>query len=227
LIPGRSVEFADSSGVTSSLPARRNCAAAGPTEGSGDCLMEERRWPCASAIASRWISILHRTHSRQEGAGNDSSLVPSGTVSSGGAGYTTSSLPPSRVPGAGKGLFLRRLTIGESAPRISPTTGGSSSLPSGTFWPPSSKRASTGSNRRIIWTSRKPFPAEAISPQGLSDAGTLFGKTFSAAECLRILCWFGEPGLGSLPAGCRRTLETRVKAAWNNRSPPPGKPPRR
>jgi hypothetical protein len=52
-------------------------------------------------------------------------------------------------------------------------------------------------------------------PQGLSDAGALFGKTFSPAECLRVLCWFGEPGLGSLPAGCRRTLETRVKGAWN------------
>lgn len=57
-------------------------------------------------------------------------------------------------------------------------------------------------------------------PQGLSDAGALFGKTFSPAECLRILCWFGEPGLDSLPAGCRRTLETRVKAAWNKPLPP-------
>ena len=57
-------------------------------------------------------------------------------------------------------------------------------------------------------------------PQGLSDAVALFGKTFSPAECLRILCWFGEPGLDSLPAGCRRTLETRVKAAWNKPLPP-------
>lgn len=56
--------------------------------------------------------------------------------------------------------------------------------------------------------------------QGLSDAGALFGKTFSPAECLRILCWFGEPGLRSLPTGCRRTLETHVKAAWNKRLPP-------
>jgi len=56
--------------------------------------------------------------------------------------------------------------------------------------------------------------------QGLSDAGALFGKTFSPAECLRILCWFGDPGLSSLPAGCRKTLETRVKAAWNKRPPP-------
>jgi len=56
--------------------------------------------------------------------------------------------------------------------------------------------------------------------QGLSDAGALFGKPFSPAECLRILCWFGEHGLGSLPAGCRRTLETRVKAAWNKPPPP-------
>jgi len=56
--------------------------------------------------------------------------------------------------------------------------------------------------------------------QGLSDAGALFGKPFSPAECLRILCWFGEPGLGSLPVGCRRTLETRVKAAWNKPLPP-------
>jgi hypothetical protein len=56
--------------------------------------------------------------------------------------------------------------------------------------------------------------------QGLSDAGALFGKSFSPAECLRILCWFGEPGLGSLPAGCRRMLESRVKAAWDKPLPP-------
>ena len=56
--------------------------------------------------------------------------------------------------------------------------------------------------------------------QGLSDGRTLFGKSFSPAECLRILCWFGDPGLGSLPAGCRRTLEIRVKATWNKRLPP-------
>jgi Nucleotidyl transferase AbiEii toxin, Type IV TA system len=55
--------------------------------------------------------------------------------------------------------------------------------------------------------------------QGLSDAVALFGKPFSPAECLRVLCWFGEPGLGSLPAGCRRTLETRVKGAWNKPLP--------
>jgi len=55
--------------------------------------------------------------------------------------------------------------------------------------------------------------------QGLSDAGALFGKSFSPAECLRILCWFEEPGLGSLPADCRRTLESRVKAAWNKPLP--------
>lgn len=57
-------------------------------------------------------------------------------------------------------------------------------------------------------------------PQGLSDAGALFGKSFSPAECLRILCWFGEPELRALPADCRRTLETRVKAAWNKPLPP-------
>lgn len=57
-------------------------------------------------------------------------------------------------------------------------------------------------------------------PQGLSDAGALFGKPFSPAECLRILCWFGEPGLGSLSVDCRRTLESRVKAAWNKPPPP-------
>jgi hypothetical protein len=56
--------------------------------------------------------------------------------------------------------------------------------------------------------------------QGLSDAGALFGKSFSPAECLRILCWFGEPELRALPADCRRTLETRVKAAWNKPLPP-------
>jgi hypothetical protein len=55
--------------------------------------------------------------------------------------------------------------------------------------------------------------------QGLSDAGVLFGKSFSPAECLRILCWFGEPELRALPADCRRTLETRVKAAWNQPLP--------
>jgi hypothetical protein len=56
--------------------------------------------------------------------------------------------------------------------------------------------------------------------QGLSDAGALFGKSFSPAECLRILCWFGEPELRALPADCRKTLETRVKAAWNKPLPP-------
>jgi hypothetical protein len=56
--------------------------------------------------------------------------------------------------------------------------------------------------------------------QGLSDAGALFGKTFSPAECLRILGWFGEPELVSLPVACRRALETRVKAAWNKPLPP-------
>jgi len=56
--------------------------------------------------------------------------------------------------------------------------------------------------------------------RGLADAGALFGKSFSPAECLRILCWFGEPGLGSLPADCKRTLESRVKAAWNIPLPP-------
>ena len=56
-------------------------------------------------------------------------------------------------------------------------------------------------------------------PQGLSDAGALFGKPFSPAECLRILSWFGEPGLDALPVGCRRTLETRVKGAWNRPLP--------
>lgn len=56
--------------------------------------------------------------------------------------------------------------------------------------------------------------------QGLSDAGALFGKTFSPAECLRILCWFGKPGLRSLPAVCRRILEIRAKDAWNKRLPP-------
>lgn len=57
-------------------------------------------------------------------------------------------------------------------------------------------------------------------PQGLSDAVALSGKTFSPAECLRTLCRFGEPGPGSLPAGCRKLLETSVKATWNQRLPP-------
>ncbi len=56
-------------------------------------------------------------------------------------------------------------------------------------------------------------------PQGLADAVALFGKPFSPAECLRILCWFGEPGLGSLPIGCRRTLETLAKGAWDKPLP--------
>lgn len=60
---------------------------------------------------------------------------------------------------------------------------------------------------------------EGDLPQGLADAVALFGKTFSPAECLRILCWFGEPGLGSLPIGCRRTLETLAKDAWDKPLP--------
>ena len=43
--------------------------------------------------------------------------------------------------------------------------------------------------------------------QGLSDAGALFGKSFSPAECLRILCWFGNPDW----APCRPVAGERWK----------------
>lgn len=56
--------------------------------------------------------------------------------------------------------------------------------------------------------------------QGLSDAITLFGKSFSPAECLRILCWFNEPELVSLPDRCRQSLQASVRAAWDKPLPP-------
>jgi hypothetical protein len=55
--------------------------------------------------------------------------------------------------------------------------------------------------------------------QELSDARTLFGRTFSPAECLRTLCWFEEPELVSLPDRCRQTLTSSVKAAWDKPLP--------
>ncbi len=56
--------------------------------------------------------------------------------------------------------------------------------------------------------------------QGLSDAIALFGKSFSPAECLRVLCWFGEPELATLPDRCRRTLTEAARAAWDKPLPP-------
>jgi hypothetical protein len=57
-------------------------------------------------------------------------------------------------------------------------------------------------------------------PQGLADARVLFGNLFSPAECMRILCWFDEPGLASLPEPIKRTLTKEVKAAWDKPLPP-------
>ena len=57
-------------------------------------------------------------------------------------------------------------------------------------------------------------------PQGLADARVLFGNLFSPAECMRILCWFDEPGLASLPEPVKRTLTKEVKAAWDKPLPP-------
>jgi len=57
-------------------------------------------------------------------------------------------------------------------------------------------------------------------PQGLADARVLFGNSFSPAECMRILCWFDEPGLASLPEPVKRTLTKEVKGAWDKPLPP-------
>ena len=56
--------------------------------------------------------------------------------------------------------------------------------------------------------------------QGLADARALFGNPFSPAECMRILCWFDEPELASLPDRCKRTLAREVKEAWDKPLPP-------
>ncbi len=56
-------------------------------------------------------------------------------------------------------------------------------------------------------------------PQGLSDSVALFGTSFPPAECLRILCWYGEPELASLPAGCRNTLAEAARSAWDKPLP--------
>lgn len=60
----------------------------------------------------------------------------------------------------------------------------------------------------------------ASLPQGLADARVLFGNVFSPAECMRILCWFDEPGLGSLPEPVKRTLTREVKSVWDKPLPP-------
>lgn len=63
--------------------------------------------------------------------------------------------------------------------------------------------------------------------QGLADARTIFGPLFSPAECLRILAWYGEPGLAALPEGCRQTLTRSVRATWGQPLPPSRKAGRR
>jgi hypothetical protein len=60
----------------------------------------------------------------------------------------------------------------------------------------------------------------ASLPQGLADARVLFGNVFSPAECMRILCWFEEPGLASLPEPVRKTLTREVKSVWDKPLPP-------
>jgi hypothetical protein len=37
---------------------------------------------------------------------------------------------------------------------------------------------------------------------------------------MRILCWFDEPGLASLPEPIKRMLTKAVKAAWDKPLPP-------
>ena len=56
--------------------------------------------------------------------------------------------------------------------------------------------------------------------QGLSDARTIFGAAFSPAECLRILAWYEEPELATLPEACRRTLTAAAGATWVRPLPP-------
>jgi hypothetical protein len=61
---------------------------------------------------------------------------------------------------------------------------------------------------------------KASLPQGLADARVLFGNVFSPAECMRILCWFDEPGLASLPEPVKRTLTREVTSVWDKPLPP-------
>jgi len=61
---------------------------------------------------------------------------------------------------------------------------------------------------------------KASLPQGLADARVLFGNVFSPAECMRILCWFDEPGLASLPESIKRMLTREVKSVWDKPLPP-------
>ena len=86
--------------------------------------MGEQRWPCASAIASRWISISSPDARSTEGAGTDLFPGSGRNRSSGGAGYTR---PPCRRPAfeaRGEGLLLRRTSHREkSAHRISSDDG--------------------------------------------------------------------------------------------------------
>ncbi|TFH28807.1 MAG: hypothetical protein E4G97_08330 [Deltaproteobacteria bacterium] len=61
---------------------------------------------------------------------------------------------------------------------------------------------------------------KASLPHGLADARVLFGNVFSPAECMRILCWFDEPCLASLPEPVKRTLTREVKSVWDKPLPP-------
>jgi len=61
---------------------------------------------------------------------------------------------------------------------------------------------------------------KASLPQGLADARVLFGNVFSPAECMRVLCWFDEHGLASLPEPVKRTLTREVKSVWDKPLPP-------
>jgi hypothetical protein len=61
---------------------------------------------------------------------------------------------------------------------------------------------------------------KASLPQGLADARVLFGNVFSPAECMRILCWFDEPGLASLPEPVKKTLTREVTSVWDKPLPP-------
>lgn len=61
---------------------------------------------------------------------------------------------------------------------------------------------------------------KASLPQGLADARVLFENVFSPAECMRILCWFEEPGLASLPEPVKRTLTRVVRSVWDKPLPP-------
>jgi len=81
-----------------------------------------------------------------------------------------------------------------------------------------------GSVKGNVWVPRI-STARLVPPEvlGLLEhrIGTgLFGNVFSPAECMRILCWFGEPGLASLPESIKRMLTQEVKLVWDKPLPP-------